>query len=71
MTDEIGKAEDIEAIKKATASGASIITTMHGRDISMIKNREDLKDMLKFFDIVIILSDRQGAGTVEEIVRQW
>lgn len=71
VTDELGKQEDVDAIKKITNSGAAVIATVHGRNVGMIKRRSDLKEMLGFFDLVITLSRRNGAGTVEEILTQW
>lgn len=71
ITDEIGKQEDVDALEKITNSGAAVISTIHGRNIDMIKRRDDLKRMLKFFDVVITLSKRDGIGTVEEALVEW
>lgn len=71
VTDEIGDESDIDAIEKITNSGAAVIATIHGRNIETVKRREDLKNMLKFFDLVITLSKRGGVGTVEEALAQW
>lgn len=71
VTDEIGKQADIDAVEKITNSGAAVIATIHGRNIEMIKRRDDLKRMLRFFDLVITLSKREGPGTVEEALLEW
>lgn len=71
VTDEIGKQSDIDAIERITNSGAGVIATIHGRNIDMIKRRDDLKRMLKFFDLIITLSKRKGIGTVEEALTEW
>ena len=71
VTDEIGKQSDIDAIEQITNSGAAVIATIHGRNIDMIKRRDDLKRMLKFFDLIITLSKRKGIGTVEEALTEW
>lgn len=71
VTDEIGTQADINAIEQITNSGAAVIATIHGKDLDMIKRRDDLKHMLKFFDIVITLSKRKGVGTVEEAITIW
>lgn len=71
VTDEIGKQADIDAVEKITNSGAAVISTIHGRSIEMIKRRDDLKDMLKFFDLIITLSKRNGIGTIEEALTKW
>ena len=66
-----GKQSDIDAIERITNSGAAVIATIHGRNIDMIKRRDDLKRMLKFFDLIITLSKRKGIGTVEEALTEW
>ena len=71
VTDEIGKQADIDAIEKITNSGAAVIASIHGRNIGMIKRREDLRRMLKFFDLIVTLSKRDGIGTVEEALYEW
>ncbi|MCC8160780.1 MAG: Flp pilus assembly complex ATPase component TadA [Oscillospiraceae bacterium] len=71
VTDEIGKQEDIDAVEKITNSGAAVIATIHGRNIEMIKRRDDLRRMLMFFNLIITLSKRSGIGTVEEALLEW
>lgn len=71
VTDEIGTGADIDALEKITNSGAAVIATIHGRNLEMIKRREDLRRMLKFFDLAITLSKRKGIGTVEEALMEW
>lgn len=70
VTDEIGRQEDIDAIERITNSGAAVIATIHGRNLDMIKRRADLSRMLKFFDLVITLSTRDGIGTIEEAAEE-
>ena len=71
VTDEIGKREDVDAISRALSSGVSVIATVHGRGVDMIKRRADLSHLLDYFELVVTLSRRNGAGTVEEAVTQW
>lgn len=71
VTDEIGTQKDIDALEKITNSGSAVIATIHGKNLGMIKRRDDLKRMLKFFDVAITLSKRKGIGTVEEAVMEW
>ncbi len=68
ITDEIGTQADIDAVEKATNSGAAVIASIHGRNIDMVRRRADLERMLKFFDIVVTLGTSRGCGTVEEAV---
>ncbi len=71
VTDELGGARDIEAVKKITMSGAAVIATVHGSGVEMIKKRRDLADMLDCFDLAVTLSRRDGAGTIEEVRTEW
>ena len=67
ITDEIGKEEDISAIETIINSGVKIITTIHGKNRNQLLHRRDLREMCRYFDIMLTLSKRQGVGTVEEI----
>lgn len=68
-TDEIGKNEDIDAIRYATLSGVKLVFTMHGKDIEDIKLKEGVSKMLhdRLFDIVIVLTNKPKVGTIEKI----
>lgn len=68
-TDEIGNKEDIEAIKYASCSGVNLIFTMHGRTLNDVLNKEGIKELIEenLFETVIILSNKNGPGTVENI----
>lgn len=71
VTDEIGTAADAAAIQRLTSSGAAVIASIHGRNAEMIKRRHDIKDMLGCFELMVTLSRRKGAGTVEEALTEW
>lgn len=66
--DEIGRECDCEAIEKLIHSGVKLVTTVHGYDEEQIKQRGgSLSKILGYFETVIVLSKRNGAGTVEQI----
>lgn len=69
VTDEIGSIEEIKALYTALNGGVSLITTVHGDSIEDIKNRKELSNLLdsELFKKVIILSAKNGPGTVEKI----
>ncbi|MBR1883592.1 MAG: stage III sporulation protein AA [Clostridia bacterium] len=69
ITDEIGAKEDIEAIKYAVSSGVKCIFTMHGKDFEDILRNKELADIIEegIFENVIVLSDKNGIGTIEKI----
>lgn len=68
-TDEIGKEEDIVAIKEAILSGVSVIFTMHGNSIKSILKNTKIKELLELnvFSKIIILSSGKIPGIVEKI----
>lgn len=67
ITDEIGRPEDIAAMKAAINSGVKIITSIHGSGVEQVQRRDELSECLGFFELFCTLSRREGAGTVEEI----
>lgn len=68
-TDEIGRAEDVEALEQMLQAGVSVITTVHGNSMEELLEREALNRLLqnRFFERLVFLSRRLGAGTVEAI----
>jgi stage III sporulation protein AA len=70
--DEIGKKEDVRAIEEAIKSGVSLIATVHGINLNTIKLRPSLHKLFQsdVFQRYIILSNRQGIGTVEGILNE-
>ncbi len=68
-TDEIGKKEDITAIKEAILSGVKVIFTMHGDSIKSILKNENIKELLdlNIFSKIVILSSGKVPGIVEKI----
>ncbi|MFL0166800.1 MULTISPECIES: stage III sporulation protein AA [Clostridium] len=69
ICDEIGTKGDIEALIMAFNSGVNIITTIHGFTIEDLYKRRVLSDLLdnEILERAIILSNRNGIGTVENV----
>lgn len=67
--DEIGNPEDINSILTALNCGINLITSIHGFGIEDIYNREVFKNIIenKVFQRAIVLSGKQGAGTIEYV----
>lgn len=65
ITDEIDTESDLLAIKNIIGAGAKVITSAHSDDFNSFKNKNG--DFLKLFDTLIVLSRKNGAGTVEEV----
>lgn len=69
-TDEIGKREDVEAIKDAILSGVSVIVTMHGDNLKSVTLNKEMRELLdmKIFSKIVILSRGKVPGIVEKIL---
>lgn len=69
ICDEIGTKKDVEALIKAFNSGVNLITTIHGYSIEDISRREVFHDLFvdAILQRIIVLSNRNGVGTVEGI----
>ena len=68
-TDEIGRSEDAGAVLDAINAGVKILTTIHGSDIQDFLRKPTLERLHKnLFERYIIMSRRQGVGTIEEIL---
>ena len=70
VTDEIGTLADVQAMQDALNAGVAVITSIHGRQWSDLEGRSYLAPLLDqhFFQCLIFLSNRQGAGTVERVL---
>ena len=70
--DEIGREEDVIAIQEAFTGGVSILTTVHGRDLSSLKARPSIRKLVDsaVYQRFIILSKKKGIGTIDRIVDQ-
>ena len=69
VTDELATARDFEAIEKANSCGVSLLASMHARNIEDLKCKLGFENVLnnKVFDRVIVLSQKDGPGTIEGI----
>lgn len=68
-TDEIGKQEDILAIKEAILSGVSVVFTMHAGSIENLIKNPGIKELLDLgiFSKIILLSTGKMPGIVEKV----
>ncbi|SHG65362.1 stage III sporulation protein AA [Thermosyntropha lipolytica DSM 11003] len=71
VTDEIGREEDIASIYECINAGVAVIATVHARNIEELERRVLFKELLKSksFGRGVVLSRRQGPGTVEAVYR--
>jgi stage III sporulation protein AA len=69
ICDEIGSLKDIEALIMAFNSGVNIVVTLHGYKKEDFFNRRVFSELIDNYvlDKIVILSSKNGAGTIEEI----
>jgi len=67
IADEIGSEKDMAAIEQIVNAGVKIICTVHGYGINDIRGRRSFKSLEGLFDNYIVLSARNGPGTIEGV----
>lgn len=69
VVDEIGRREDSDAIFEAVYAGVHLFTSVHGKSIEEICRRPAMTQLIRerVFDRYVLLSRRQGPGTVETV----
>ena len=69
MTDEIANKNDVNAIQYALGCGVKVIATTHCDDINLLRNKKDFEELIdkKIFERFILLSTRNGVGTIEGV----
>ncbi len=69
VTDEISKESDIDSIKQAIKSGVKVIASAHASCINDLRQKKYFSELLeyKYFDRIIVLSTRNGVGTIEGV----
>lgn len=68
-TDEVSGEEDARAVALALSAGASVLATCHGASVDQVKRRPYSAWLISsgYFERVIVLSGRNGPGTVEYV----
>ena len=69
VTDELGCKEDFEAVVQASSCGTVLLASIHAKDIDDLKLKPSFENILKekIFDRYVVLSSRNGPGTVEGV----
>lgn len=68
--DELGHPEDVEAVLDALRTGVKILSTAHASNLEEALRRPTLRVLFEsgVFERVVVLSRRNGPGTIEEII---
>ncbi|MEN6460668.1 MAG: stage III sporulation protein AA [Syntrophomonas sp.] len=71
ITDEIGRKEDVDAIRECVNAGVAVITSIHAGSVQELGKRPIFQELLMAgsFKLGVVLSRRRGPGSVEEIIR--
>lgn len=69
-TDEIGRDEDMYALREAINAGVRFITTIHGDSIEDVCRRGNIGSLIesKVFQRIILLSNKPKVGTVQKVI---
>ncbi|HHV78956.1 MAG TPA: stage III sporulation protein AA [Firmicutes bacterium] len=69
-TDEVGGQEDCIALREAALAGVSVAATAHASGMDDLMSRKTLGEIVRegLFARVVLLSSREGPGTIEKIV---
>ena len=69
ITDEIGRSDDLEALKEAANGGVIMIATAHAPDFESLKSRLFFQKLCgeSLFDSYVVLSAAMGRITIEQI----
>jgi stage III sporulation protein AA len=70
VMDEIGGTDDVAAVKKAVFMGVKVVATVHSRSFEECLKRRDMMELVSSdgFTKIIVLSDRNGVGTIENLI---
>lgn len=68
--DELGSIEDSKAVEDAIHSGVKVIATAHGDCVEEVIKRNGIRNLIenKYFERIVILSRKNGPGTIEKII---
>jgi stage III sporulation protein AA len=71
VTDEIGRKEDVDAIAECVNAGVSVISSIHAQDLEELSCRPVMRELMgiRAFEIGVVLSRKNGPGTISETIR--
>lgn len=70
VTDEVGRPEDVYALREATNCGVSVFASAHALEMEDLFRRPSLRSMVEeaIFRRIVVLSRRCGPGTLERVL---
>ncbi|SEQ20166.1 stage III sporulation protein AA [Virgibacillus subterraneus] len=72
IVDEIGSANDVQALMEAINAGVTVICTIHGKSIEELKKRPSLKPLFEYdvFQRIVLLDRQRKPGYIHRIYNQ-
>ena len=69
VTDEIIDEKDIDGVRFAIKSGVSVVASVHAKTIEELKTKPYFEKLIteKYFERFVVLSKRNGVGTIEGV----
>lgn len=69
VTDELSTLNDFESVMRASNCGVNILASIHAKNIDNLKQKTDFENVLKnkVFKRIVVLSQKDGPGTIEGI----
>ena len=69
VTDEVSTEKDLISVMQAMRSGVKVIATAHAGGIQDIKSKKFFDNLLKekCFERFVVLSNRNGVGTIDGV----
>ncbi|NLY11966.1 MAG: stage III sporulation protein AA [Firmicutes bacterium] len=69
VTDEIGHPDDGVALADIARAGVKVIASCHGESLLKVRQRTWAQNNLQVFDKAVILSRKNGPGTIESVLK--
>ncbi|SHF59998.1 stage III sporulation protein AA [Ornithinibacillus halophilus] len=72
VVDEIGSAQDVQALLEAINAGVIVFCTIHGQSLEELKKRPSLQQLLSqnIFKRIVILKNDKSPGKIEKILNE-
>ncbi len=69
VTDEIFRTSEVDSVRDIVRSGVGVFASVHGKDADGVRASAVFAPLFDVFDIAVVLSKRNGVGTIEEVAR--
>ncbi len=69
VCDEISNEKDFNSILTASSCGVNLLASVHAKNLNSLKMKKDFEEILekKVFSRFVVLSSREGPGTIEGV----